>query len=177
MARRQAAATSWALGWKPGFQRPSEHREGLEPSSPHYECGVLAARSPVLVVVSGTGGYRTHIIRFKRPAHYLVCHNPNSVGAVGIEPTFFILISSFVIPLKSGRWDSNPRSRVPKTRGLAAALHPVNQSERPDLNRRSLGPQPSAIPGFATFCLRADPITVADAVASRPWETSPVFSE
>ena len=63
-----------------------EHREGLEPSSPHYGCGVLAARSPVLVVVSGTGGYRTHIIRFKRPVHYPVCHSPESVGAVGVEP-------------------------------------------------------------------------------------------
>ncbi len=29
--------------------------------------------------VSGTGGYRTHIIRFKKPVHYLVCHDPNTV--------------------------------------------------------------------------------------------------
>ena len=68
-----------------------EHREGLEPSSPHYGCGVFAARSPVLVVVSGTGGYRTHIIRFKRPVHYPVCHSPESVGAVGVEPTTCVL--------------------------------------------------------------------------------------
>ena len=53
---------------------------------------------------------------------------------------------------QSGWSDSNRRSRVPKTRGLAAALHPVCQSERPDLNRRSPGPRPGAIPGFATFC-------------------------
>ena len=24
---------------------------------------------------SGTGGYRTHIVRFKRPVHYPVCHS------------------------------------------------------------------------------------------------------
>lgn len=50
---------------------------------------------------------------------------------------------------KSGRWDSNPRTRVPKTRGLAAALHPDSvQSERSDLNQRSLGPQSSAMTNF-----------------------------
>ena len=80
----------------PKLSKIQEHREGLEPSSPHYGCGVFAAGSPVHV-------------------------------------------------LKSGRWDSNPRSRVPKTRGLAAALHPDCQSERSDLNRRSPGPRPGAI--------------------------------
>ena len=30
-----------------GYYEP-EHREGLEPSSPHYGCGVLAAGRPVL---------------------------------------------------------------------------------------------------------------------------------
>jgi hypothetical protein len=34
----------------------------------------------------------------------------------------------------------------------AAPLHPVSQSERLDLNQRSPGPQPVAIPGFATLC-------------------------
>ena len=33
-----------------------EHREGLEPSSPHYECGVLAAGRPVLVAEVGPVG-------------------------------------------------------------------------------------------------------------------------
>ena len=51
MARQQATATSWALGWKPNCQRSPEHREGLEPSSPHYESGVFAAGSPVRVPV------------------------------------------------------------------------------------------------------------------------------
>ena len=68
----------------------SEHREGLEPSSPHYGCGVLATRPPVQLL-SGTGGHRTHIIRFKRPVHYLVCHSPESVGAEGVEPSACVL--------------------------------------------------------------------------------------
>ncbi len=28
------------------------------------------------ISISGTGGYRTHIVRFKRPVHYPVCHSP-----------------------------------------------------------------------------------------------------
>ena len=32
-----------------------EHQVGLEPTLPHYECGVLAAGRPVLSVLSGTG--------------------------------------------------------------------------------------------------------------------------
>ena len=31
---------------------------------------------PSVLVLSGTGENRTHMIRFKRPMHYLVCHNP-----------------------------------------------------------------------------------------------------
>ena len=34
----------------------------------------------------------------------------------------------------------------------AAPLHPVPQSERLDLNQRSPGPQPGAMPDFATLC-------------------------
>ena len=89
-ARQQAAVTSWALGWKPNCQRPLEHREGLEPSSPQYGCGVWAARLPV-PSVSGTGGYRAHIVRFKKPVHYPVCHSPKSIGAMGVEPTTYVL--------------------------------------------------------------------------------------
>ena len=60
MARRQAAATSWALRLEAELSKIQEHRVGLEPTSPHYGCGVLAAERPVLVL---------------------------SVGPVGIEPT------------------------------------------------------------------------------------------
>ena len=69
-----------------GLSKIEGHRAGLEPAFPLYESGVLAARRPVLVV-SGTGGHRTHIVRFKQRVHYLVCHSPNSVGAEGIEPS------------------------------------------------------------------------------------------
>ena len=40
---------------------------------------------------SGTGGYRTHIVRFKKPVHYLVCHSPVTVGAEGVEPSTWTL--------------------------------------------------------------------------------------
>ena len=42
----------------------------------------------------------------------------------------------------------------PKHAGLPLPYIPsiVFQSKRSDLNRRSLGPQPSAMPAFATFC-------------------------
>jgi hypothetical protein len=55
---------------------------------------------------------------------------PSAVGMVGLEPT---------VPWSHATWG-------------AAPLHPVSQSERLDLNQRSPGPQPGAIPGFATLC-------------------------
>ena len=61
------------------------------------------------------------------------------------------------VSIESGWQDSNLRLRAPKARGFAATLHPVvvgmavelppqNMSERADLNRRSPGPRPGAIP-------------------------------
>ena len=49
LARQQAAATSWVQYELPNCQRSnsSEHRVGLEPTLPHYGCGVLAAEPPV----------------------------------------------------------------------------------------------------------------------------------
>ena len=58
MARRQAAATSWAQTNVPNCQRTPEHRLGLGPRFPPYEGGVFAARRPVLLP-SGTRGART----------------------------------------------------------------------------------------------------------------------
>ena len=63
MARRQAAATSWAQRLKAELSKNSEHREGVEPSSPQYGCGVFASGPPAL-------DYRVV-----------------SVGMVGLEPT------------------------------------------------------------------------------------------
>ncbi len=52
-----------------------EHRAGIEPASPRYDGGILPLEDQCLCS-SGTGENRTHIVRFKRPMHYLVCHNP-----------------------------------------------------------------------------------------------------
>jgi hypothetical protein len=38
-----------------------EHRVGLEPTSPHYGCGVLAAKRPVLVVEWDRRGSNPHL--------------------------------------------------------------------------------------------------------------------
>ena len=51
----EAAITSWALRPSPNCQRNSEHRVGVEPTSPPYESGVLPARPPVHAS-SGTRG-------------------------------------------------------------------------------------------------------------------------
>ena len=63
---------------------------------------------------------------------------------------------------QSGTPESNRPRRMPQTANTAPApkagvlpsapLPVCLQSERPDLNRRSPGPRPGAIPGFATFC-------------------------
>ena len=49
---------------RPNCQRLREHRVGLEPTSPHYGCGVLAAGRPVQNP-SGTGGARTLTSRLR----------------------------------------------------------------------------------------------------------------
>lgn len=41
------------------LSKNQEHRVGLEPTSPHYGCGILAAGRPVLFSISGTRGART----------------------------------------------------------------------------------------------------------------------
>ena len=63
--------------------------------------------------------------RYGQPA---LDYRGSQVGMVGLEPT---------TPCSQGTRDS----RFPTSR----------QSERSDLNRRSRGPRPRAIPGFATF--------------------------
>ena len=67
-----------------------------------------------LLYFSGTGENRTHIVRFKRPMHYLVCHNPKlccrcfvSVGATRRLLNFLLahLHSGLIIWLnQSRRW-------------------------------------------------------------------------
>jgi hypothetical protein len=98
------------------LSKTQEHREGLEPSSPHYESGVFAARSPVLVFQVGPeglepsparlragdaaantsvpcessrrGGNRTHDLRLIRTPLSPLSYAPAvRVGPEGIEPT------------------------------------------------------------------------------------------
>ena len=81
----------------PNCQRSKnqEHRAGIEPASPRYDGGILPLEDQCLCRFSGTGENRTHIVRFKRPMHYLVCHNPKlfrcPIGAEGIEPSTLVL--------------------------------------------------------------------------------------
>ncbi len=99
-----------------------EHREGLEPSSPHYGCGVLATGRPVQCFSMGPKGLEPSPdglrVQFasgspeNRTQHYAVI---SRVWATCPRLPSWLT--------RSGRWDSNPQSRVPKTRGLAAALH------------------------------------------------------
>ena len=99
MARQQATATSWAqncITTKLSKIKNQEHRAGIEPASPRYDGGVLPLDHQCLCRFSGTGENRTHIVRFKRPMHYLVCHNPMCVlscpiGVEGIEPSTLVL--------------------------------------------------------------------------------------
>jgi hypothetical protein len=77
-----------------------EHQEGLEPSSPHYGCGILAAGRPVLFIL---------------------------VGPVGIEPTSSglrdrCIALSATVPLQSARKESNPRPDPYKRPALTVEL-------------------------------------------------------
>jgi hypothetical protein len=59
------------------------------------------------------------------------------VGTAGLEPAILCSQNTWVRRYPTSRYRS--------------------QSERADLNRRSPGPQPDAIPGFATFCFFRSP--------------------
>ena len=84
-----------------------EHREGLEPSSPHYGCGVFAARSPVLVL---------------------------QVGPEGLEPSPARLragdaaANTSVPSIESARWGSNPRPASYKDAALTTELRASSAS-------------------------------------------------
>ena len=71
----------------------SEHREGLEPSSPHYGCGVLAAGRPVRCSVGPAGLEPAPAWLRARDAaaNTLVPSKLKSVGAEGVEPTACVL--------------------------------------------------------------------------------------
>lgn len=99
MARRQAAATSWARGILVGLSKSREHRAGIEPASPQYGCGVVAARPPV----------------------------HGSVGPEGLEPSpgglrVRCAAASTLVPSESARRESNPRPGPYKGPALTAEL-------------------------------------------------------
>ena len=107
MARRQAAADQPSVGARMGawleaeLSKTQEHREGLEPSSPLYESGVFAARSPVLVF---------------------------QVGPEGLEPSPARLragdaaANTSVPSIESAQWESNPRPASYKDAALTTEL-------------------------------------------------------
>ncbi len=83
------------------LSKNSEHREGVEPSSPQYGCGVFASRPPVHVVLS--------------------------VGPAGIEPACSglrdrCITLSATVPLQSARRELNPRPASYKDAALTAEL-------------------------------------------------------
>lgn len=81
-ARIELAIPAWRAGGLPlhyrrirrAFKAPSRNRTRISSLRRRR----LADRRSVLVSFcqSGIGGTRTHIARFKRPTHCLVCHNP-----------------------------------------------------------------------------------------------------
>ena len=80
--------------------KDQEHREGLEPTSPHYGCGVFAARRPVLVFQWDRWD-RTHIIRLRDRGCAAVYHSP---------------------VVQSARWELNPRPASYKDAALTVEL-------------------------------------------------------
>ena len=80
-----------------------------------------------------------------------------AVVALRIELSVTVLSGPSGQPVLDYRISRALRSRtetllLPKQACFHLHLRPICQSERSESNRRSLGPQPSAIPGFATFC-------------------------
>jgi hypothetical protein len=107
MARRQAAATSWAR-----FVNQTEHPAGIAPATPPWEGGMLllhhgrtcrsgTARQPD----SGSGGSRTHVVPLKRRVPRRRRPHFRSAPPMGFEPTTFPVTGER--PLRAG-----PRGRI-----------------------------------------------------------------
>jgi len=70
--------------------KSAEHRVGLEPTLPHYGCGVLAAGRPVLVVSVGPDGLEPSPARLRAECAAANTSIPSSifsVGLGGVEPS------------------------------------------------------------------------------------------
>ena len=86
----------------------------------------------------------------------LVVREVLKVVALGIELSATRLSAVFGQPALDYHVSRALRSRtetllLPKQACFHLHLRPNCQSDRSDSNRRSLGPQPSAMPNFATF--------------------------
>ena len=86
---------------------------------------------PVSKCFSGTGENRTHIVRFKRPMHYLVCHNP-------ICSRCFV---SVVVSFQSAWRELNPRPSPYKDAALTPELH----ADASPMGPKGVEPSPNGV--------------------------------
>ena len=105
MARRQAAATSWAHFTVTELSKNRrEHRVGLEPTSPHYGCGVLAAGRPVHANIRvGPEGLEPSPARLRAgcaAANTWVPHRPLRVSRPGRSRTSVARLSAGCSPVE-----------------------------------------------------------------------------
>ena len=143
MARRQAAATSWARSPTPDCQRIREHRVGLEPTSPHYGCGVLAAGRPVQEPF-GTRGTRALTSPFRGRARFPHVSIPSIESAREESNLRLSGYQPLVLPLNhepvgrstspSAPGESNPSSLTYKVSALTVELGAVGD---PTIARQS----------------------------------------
>ncbi len=171
MAKQQATATSCSLVGS-RIVKDREHREGLEPSSPHYGCGVLATGRPVQCFSVGPEGLAPTPAGLKVRYAAVTPQPRYSVGGMRFNRRASnMFFSPSVIQFASGSpenrtqhyavisrvWATSPRlPLVVQVGKVGLEVHdPCSQntltlplpyiplkSERSDGNRRSRGPQP-----------------------------------
>jgi hypothetical protein len=115
------------------LSKTQEHREGLEPSSPHYESGVFAARSPVLVL---------------------------QVGPEGLEPSPARLragdaaANTSVPSIESARWESNPghRREAVVVRLIRTPLSPLSYAPAVRVGPEGIEPTPAGLKVRCAAC-------------------------
>ena len=138
MASRWVTTTPWTQNASlPNCQRSKSRA----PSRNRTRIASLRRRSlavrPSVLVFSGTGENRTHIARFKRPMHYLVCHNPMCV-----------LSSLF-------RVDRRGRNRTFNPRLIRTPLLPL--SHAPQVGSEGIEPTPNGLKVRHAACYTTTP--------------------
>ena len=96
MARQQATATSWALGWKPNCQRPKFDQSTGRDSNPRRRItGAVSSPLDDQCVVQwdqrGSNPHPPGLRARDAAANTLVPSKLKSVGAEGVEPTACVL--------------------------------------------------------------------------------------